>query len=97
MCHVLADVQYRHVVDDELLRFFDNCRNYVEGVDRNRTALQEVEKFKHGEEMEALRRRTAKKLGIPQQQFTTGLTHTIGAAVSWLVTQQLKFVPLCFL
>lgn len=76
---VPTDVRYRHAVDDELLRFFERCRGYVEGVEKNRTALQEVEKFKHGEEMEALRRRTARKLGLHQQHFTTGQTYT------WLV------------
>uniref|UniRef100_A0A8C9XYS4 Multiple inositol polyphosphate phosphatase 1 n=1 Tax=Sander lucioperca TaxID=283035 RepID=A0A8C9XYS4_SANLU len=42
-----------------LMRFFERCRGYVEGVEKNRTALLEVEKFKHGKEMEAVRRRVA--------------------------------------
>uniref|UniRef100_A0A3B3UM92 Multiple inositol polyphosphate phosphatase 1 n=1 Tax=Poecilia latipinna TaxID=48699 RepID=A0A3B3UM92_9TELE len=43
---------YNHEVDDELMRFFERCRGYVEGVENNHTALLEVEKFKHGEEMQ---------------------------------------------
>lgn len=80
---VLADIQYHHIIDDQLLRFFEHCRGYVEGVENNRTALQEVDKFKHGEEMEALRRKTARRLGLHHQRFTTGLslshshTHTV--------------------
>lgn len=73
---VLADMQYHHIIDDQLLRFFDHCRGYVEGVENNRTALQEVDKFKHGEEMEALRRKTARRLGLHHQRFTTGHAHT---------------------
>lgn len=72
LCDVSADGQYRHLVDDELLRFFDHCHGYVEGVEKNRTALQDVEKFKHGEEMEALRRRTARRLGLHHEFLTTG-------------------------
>lgn len=63
-------------MDDELLRFFERCRNYVEGVEKNRTALQEVEKFKQGEEVEELRRRTARRLGVHQHLLTPGQTHT---------------------
>lgn len=63
-------------MDDELLRFFERCRKYVEGVENNRTALQEVEKFKQGEEMEELRRKTARKLGLQPHLLTAGQRHT---------------------
>lgn len=56
------------------MRFFEHCRGYVEGVEKNRTALAEVEKFKHGEEMEGVRRRLAEKLGLPQHHLTPGQT-----------------------
>lgn len=69
-----SDVEYRHLVDDELMRFFERCRKYVEGVENNRTALQEVEKFKEGEEMEELRRKTARKLGVQPHLLTPGQT-----------------------
>lgn len=71
-----ADVEYLHQVDDELMRFFERCRGYVEGVEKNRTALQEVEKFKHGDEMEAVRRRMADRLGLPHHLLTVGESHT---------------------
>lgn len=67
-----VDVEYLHQVDDELMRFFEHCRGYVEGVEKNRTALQEVEKFKHGDEMEAVRRRIADRLGLPHHLLTVG-------------------------
>lgn len=75
-----GEPEYSHEVDDELMRFFDRCRGYVEGVENNRTALLEVEKFKHGEEMEGVRRRMADRLGLPHHRLTPGLlcphTHT---------------------
>uniref|UniRef100_A0A3Q4G4Q9 Multiple inositol-polyphosphate phosphatase 1b n=1 Tax=Neolamprologus brichardi TaxID=32507 RepID=A0A3Q4G4Q9_NEOBR len=68
-----AEPEYSHEVDDELMRFFDRCRGYVDGVENNRTALLEVEKFKHGEEMEGVRRRMADRLGLPHHRLTPGL------------------------
>lgn len=72
MSCLTVDVEYLHQVDDELMRFFERCRGYVEGVEKNRTALQEVEKFKHGDEMEAVRRRMANRLGLPHHLLTVG-------------------------
>lgn len=95
-CVVLADPQYQHVIDDQLLRFFEHCRGYVEGVEKNRTALQEVHKFKHGEEMEAVRRRTARRLGLHHQRLTTGLTHTHTHSLKDFGTQTCVFVILTF-
>uniref|UniRef100_A0A3Q4B3K9 Uncharacterized protein n=1 Tax=Mola mola TaxID=94237 RepID=A0A3Q4B3K9_MOLML len=89
-------VQYRHLVDDELLRFFENCRSYVEGVERNRTALQEVEKFKHGEEMEALRRRTAKKL-VCTSVFPADLLEAAFFICSYELSIKSVHSPWCFL
>lgn len=67
-------MDYSHEVDDKLMRFFERCRGYVEGVENNRTALQEVDKFKQGEEMEGVRRRMAERLGLPQHLLTPGQT-----------------------
>lgn len=69
-----AEAEFAHVVDDQLMRFFERCRGYVEGVEKNRTALLEVEKFKRGEEMEAVSRRMAESLGLPQHRLTPGET-----------------------
>lgn len=67
---------YSHRVDDELMRFFERCRGYVEGVENNRTAQLEMEKFKHGEQMDAVRRRVAETLGLPFHRLTPGQTTT---------------------
>lgn len=61
-------------MDDELMRFFERCRGYVEGVEKNRSALMEVDAFKRGEEMEGVRRRMAERLDLPQHRLTPGQT-----------------------
>lgn len=73
MSSVSADaLDYSHRLDDELMRFFEHCRGYVEAVENNRTALVEMERFKHGEEVEGVRRRVAEKLGLPVHRLTPG-------------------------
>lgn len=92
-----GDVQYRHQVDDELMRFFERCRGYVEGVENNRTALMEVEKFKHGEEMDRVRRRMAEKLGLPHQRLTPDLVEAAFFLCSYELSIKSVLSPWCFL
>lgn len=92
-----SEVQYRHQVDDELMRFFERCRGYVEGVEKNRTALLEVEKFKHGEEMEGVRRRMAERLGLPHQRLTPDLVEAAFFLCSYELSIKSVHSPWCFL
>lgn len=91
------ELQFSHQVDDELLRFFERCRGYVEGVEKNRTALKEVEKFKHGEEMEAVRRRTAERLGLPVHRLTPDLVEAAFFLCSYELSIKSLHSPWCFL
>ncbi|XP_056109030.1 multiple inositol polyphosphate phosphatase 1b [Rhinichthys klamathensis goyatoka] len=71
--HRLWDVQdmdYKHYVDDSLMRFFDHCERFVEGVENNKTALKEVERFKYSAEMDAVRKKISNRLQIPFNQIT---------------------------
>lgn len=92
-----SEVEYTHQVDDELLRFFERCRGYVEAVEKNRTALQEVEKFKHGEEMEGVRRRMADRLGLPQHRLTPDLVEAAFFLCSYELSIKSVHSPWCFL
>ncbi|XP_018544332.1 multiple inositol polyphosphate phosphatase 1 [Lates calcarifer] len=92
-----SEVEYGHEVDDELMRFFERCRGYVEGVEKNRTALQEVEKFKHGEEMEGVRRRTAERLGLPHHRLTPDLVEAAFFLCSYELSIKSLHSPWCFL
>ncbi|KAI3365135.1 hypothetical protein L3Q82_010103 [Scortum barcoo] len=91
------EVQYSHQVDDELMRFFERCRGYVEGVENNRTALLEVEKFKHGEEMEGVRRRVAERLGLPQHRLAPDLVEAAFFLCSYELSIRSLHSPWCFL
>ncbi|XP_071317940.1 multiple inositol polyphosphate phosphatase 1b [Trachinotus anak] len=91
------EVEYSHEVDDELMRFFERCRGYVEGVENNRTALLEVEKFKHGEEMEGVRRRMAERLGLPHHHLTPDLVEAAFFLCSYELSIKSLHSPWCFL
>ncbi|XP_034050148.1 multiple inositol polyphosphate phosphatase 1b [Thalassophryne amazonica] len=91
------DFVYSHKVDDELMRFFERCRYYVEGVENNHTALMEVEKFKHGEEMEGVRRRMANRLGLPLQRLTPDLVEAAFFLCSYELSIKSVHSPWCFL
>ncbi|KAM3592623.1 uncharacterized protein V6R79_022391 [Siganus canaliculatus] len=92
-----TEVQYLHQVDDELMRFFERCRGYVEGVENNRTALQEVDKFKHGEEMEAVRRRMAERLGLHLHLLSPDLVEAAFFLCSYELSIKSVHSPWCFL
>ncbi|XP_044044717.1 multiple inositol polyphosphate phosphatase 1-like [Siniperca chuatsi] len=92
-----TEPQYSHQVDDQLMRFFERCRGYVEGVENNRTALLEVEKFKHGEEMEAVKRRVAERLGLPHHRLTPDLVEAAFFLCSYELSIKSLHSPWCFL
>ncbi|XP_077407529.1 multiple inositol polyphosphate phosphatase 1b [Vanacampus margaritifer] len=93
----VAPVHYRHQVDDGLLRAFEGCRGYVEGVEKNRTALAEVHKFKHGPEMESLRKKVAGKLGLPLHDLTPDLLEAAFFLCSYELAIKSLHSPWCFL
>ncbi|KAK5905413.1 hypothetical protein CgunFtcFv8_001380 [Champsocephalus gunnari] len=86
-----------HSVDDELLRFFERCRGYVEGVEKNRTALVEVHRFKKGVEMEGVRGRVAMKLGLPPHLLTPDLVEAAFFLCSYELSIRSLNSPWCFL
>ncbi|XP_071770200.2 multiple inositol polyphosphate phosphatase 1b [Centroberyx gerrardi] len=91
------DVQYQQEVNDELMRFFEHCRGYVDGVEKNRTALLEVEKFKGGEEMEGVRRRMGERLGLPHHRITPDLVEAAFFLCSYEFSIRSLHSPWCFL
>ncbi|KAG7325219.1 hypothetical protein KOW79_011535 [Hemibagrus wyckioides] len=68
-----GDVGFRHYVNDSLMRFFDKCKRFVEGIENNKTALKEVKLFKASLEMDEVCRRMASRLQIPHSQITPDL------------------------
>ncbi|KAM4607956.1 multiple inositol polyphosphate phosphatase 1a [Polymixia lowei] len=61
----IEDEEFDHVVNDALMRFFDQCTKFVEDVDKNPSALDEVDKFKSGPEMKRVQEKIADRLGVP--------------------------------
>ncbi|KAM9336990.1 multiple inositol polyphosphate phosphatase 1b [Symphorus nematophorus] len=92
-----SEVQYVHQVDDELMRFFERCRGYMDGVENNRTALLEVDKFKHGAEMDAVRRRMAERLGRPHHHLTPDLVEAAFFLCSYELSIKSLHSPWCLL
>lgn len=70
-----ADVEFGHEVNDALMRFFDHCTRFVQEVDKNSSAVIEVDKFKQGLEMMRVQKKIAEHLGISSSLITYGCIH----------------------
>ncbi|XP_047465258.1 multiple inositol polyphosphate phosphatase 1-like isoform X1 [Mugil cephalus] len=93
----LQQHEYSHQVDDQLMRFFEHCCGYVEGVEKNRTAMLEVDKFKHGDEMDGVRTRMAETLGVPRDRLTPDLVEAAFFLCSYELSIKSVHSPWCFL
>ena len=70
--YIYADVGHLHEIDDELMRFFDKCQRFVEGVENNPSALMEVKLFKASAAMQKVQRKMADRLRAPYDLVTPG-------------------------
>ncbi|KAM4624303.1 multiple inositol polyphosphate phosphatase 1b [Polymixia lowei] len=93
----LKEVRYRHEVNDDLMRFFEHCRGFIEGVENNKTALIEVEKFKGGEEMKEVQRKMADRLNIPHDRITPDLVEAAFFLCSYEFSIRSLHSPWCHL
>ncbi|KAJ3608220.1 hypothetical protein NHX12_025270 [Muraenolepis orangiensis] len=93
----LEEVWYQHEVNDELMRFFERCRGFVEGVENNRTALQEVRKFKEGRDMAEVRRKIAQKLNLPYARVTPDMAEAAFFLCSYEFAIKSLLTPWCHL
>ncbi|KAI5103173.1 multiple inositol polyphosphate phosphatase 1 precursor, partial [Silurus meridionalis] len=92
---VTADVGFRHNVNDSLMRFFDQCKRFVEEVENNKTALKEVALFKSSQEMDEVCRRMAHRLQIPHSQITPDLVEAAFFLCSYEFAIKSKNSPWC--
>ncbi|CAJ1067287.1 LOW QUALITY PROTEIN: multiple inositol polyphosphate phosphatase 1-like [Xyrichtys novacula] len=69
----ITDKEFDHEVNDALVRFFDQCARFVEEVDKNPSAVEEVEKFKQGPEMRRVQEKIADRLRVPHSLITQDL------------------------
>lgn len=54
------------------MRFFDQCPRLVEGVEKNQSALAELERFKSSPEMMRVQEKIAGRLSVPYNNVTAG-------------------------
>ncbi|XP_072246981.1 multiple inositol polyphosphate phosphatase 1-like [Leuresthes tenuis] len=66
----IKDMEFDHDVNDALMRFFEQCTRYVQDVEKNPSALTEVDKFKQGPEMMRVQQKIADRLGVPYNLIT---------------------------
>ncbi|XP_060795732.1 multiple inositol polyphosphate phosphatase 1b isoform X3 [Neoarius graeffei] len=91
----INDVGFRHYVNDSLLRFFDQCKRFVEDVEHNKTALKEVKLFKSSLEMDEVCRRMASRLQIPHSRITPDLVEAAFLLCSYEFAIKSKNSPWC--
>uniref|UniRef100_A0A8C3G0Z5 Multiple inositol polyphosphate phosphatase 1 n=1 Tax=Cyclopterus lumpus TaxID=8103 RepID=A0A8C3G0Z5_CYCLU len=66
----LTELWFDHAVNDALMRFFDQCTRFVQEVDKNPSALSEVDKFRQGPEMRRVTEKIADRLKVPYSDIT---------------------------
>ncbi|XP_035262811.1 multiple inositol polyphosphate phosphatase 1b [Anguilla anguilla] len=69
----VKDMDFGYEVNDSLMRFFDQCRRFIEDVDKNKMALKEVELFKSSEEMKRVQINIANRLQLQYSKVTPDL------------------------
>ncbi|KAF7644832.1 hypothetical protein LDENG_00214970 [Lucifuga dentata] len=60
----IQDVEFDHAVNDALMRFFDQCTRFLEDVDNNPSAMEELDKFRKGPEMRRVQEKIADRFRV---------------------------------
>lgn len=58
--------------NDSLMRFFDHCAKFVAQVEKNDTAMCQVNAFKQGPEMKKVLEKVASALCLPVKELDAG-------------------------
>ncbi|XP_055083347.1 multiple inositol polyphosphate phosphatase 1-like [Periophthalmus magnuspinnatus] len=66
----IIDMCFEHEVNNALMRFFDHCARFVQEVEKNPTAVEELDKFKTGAEMRRVQEKMANKLNVTHNNVT---------------------------
>ncbi|MED6240156.1 hypothetical protein ATANTOWER_016831 [Ataeniobius toweri] len=80
----IRDVEFGHEVNDALMRFFEQCTRFVQEVDKNQSAVIDVQKFKQGPEMMRVQEKIAEHLGVP----SSFITYDLAEAAFFLCTYE---------
>ncbi|KAJ0067034.1 hypothetical protein NL108_007846, partial [Boleophthalmus pectinirostris] len=63
-------MDFEHEVNNALMRFFDHCPRFVQDVEKNSTAVVELEMFKNGAEMSRVLEKIEDKLNVTHRRIT---------------------------
>uniref|UniRef100_A0A3P9PHB5 Multiple inositol polyphosphate phosphatase 1 n=1 Tax=Poecilia reticulata TaxID=8081 RepID=A0A3P9PHB5_POERE len=94
---VHADVEFGHEVNDALMRFFDHCTRFVQEVDKNSSAVIEVDRFKQGLEMMRVQKKIAEHLGISSSLITYDLAEAAFLLCTYELAVKAVNSPWCLL
>ncbi|KAG5831715.1 hypothetical protein ANANG_G00306690 [Anguilla anguilla] len=89
--------QFKHEENDELMRFFDQCRRYIHDVANNRTALAEVDLFRSRPEMRRVQEKVADRLQVPYSDITTDLVEAAFLLCAYDFAIKTENSPWCIL
>uniref|UniRef100_A0A8C7L192 Multiple inositol-polyphosphate phosphatase 1a n=1 Tax=Oncorhynchus kisutch TaxID=8019 RepID=A0A8C7L192_ONCKI len=71
--NVDTDEEIDYEVNDALMRFFDKCTRFVETVDKNQSAMAELDKFTSSAEMRRVQEKIADRLLVPYSHITSDM------------------------
>ncbi|XP_071235559.1 multiple inositol polyphosphate phosphatase 1-like [Salvelinus alpinus] len=69
----IEDEEIDYEVNDALMRFFDSCTRFVETVDKNQSAMAELDKFTSSAEMRRVQEKIADRLLVPYSHITSDM------------------------
>ncbi|XP_032409801.1 multiple inositol polyphosphate phosphatase 1-like [Xiphophorus hellerii] len=93
----ITDVEFGHEVNDALMRFFDHCTRFVQEVDKNSSAVIEVDKFKQGLEMMRVQKKIAEHLGISSSLITYDMAEAAFLLCTYELAVKAVKSPWCLL
>lgn len=72
MSSLFPDFAFGLTVNDTLMRFYTQCARLVQGVDRNASALIEIDRFTQGPDMKRVQEKIANQLRVPRRLISYG-------------------------
>lgn len=72
MSSLFPDFAFGLTVNDTLIKFYTQCARLVQGVDRNASALIEIDRFNQGTDMRRVQEKIADQLRVPHSLISYG-------------------------
>lgn len=72
MSSLFSDFAFGVTVNDTLMRFYTQCARLVQEVEKNASALIEIDRFNQGSDMKSVQEKIANKLRVPHSLISYG-------------------------